>query len=58
MMVEQEGISDIKASVNVDIYRDTALRYLGKKYIHSKGIIIVERPLNLFTFSAALIISL
>lgn len=46
MMVEQEGISDIKASVNVDIYRDTALRYLGKKYIHSKGIIIVERPLN------------
>ena len=35
-MVEREGISEIKASVDVDIFRDTALRYLGKEYIYLK----------------------
>ena len=30
-MVEREEISDLKASVDVDIYRDTALRYLGEE---------------------------
>ena len=32
-MVEREDISDLKASVDVDIYRDTALRYLGEESI-------------------------
>ena len=33
-MVEREDISDLKASVDVDIYRDTALRYLGEERIY------------------------
>lgn len=33
-MVEREDISDFKASVDVDIYRDTALRYLGEERIY------------------------
>ena len=33
-MVERKDISDLKASVDVDIYRDTALRYLGEERIY------------------------
>ena len=33
-MVEREDISDLKASVDVDIYRDTALGYLGEERIY------------------------
>lgn len=33
-MVELEEISNFKAAVDVDIYRDTALRYLGEERIY------------------------
>lgn len=40
-MVEQEGIAEIKASVDVDIYRDTPLRYLGEKCFDFNGTVHV-----------------
>ena len=39
----QQDISDIKGS-GVDIFRDTALRYLGEYCIHYKGVMIILRP--------------
>lgn len=42
-MVEKQEFSDIKGS-DVDVFRDTALRYLGEDRIHCKIIVIIVGP--------------
>lgn len=41
-MVEQQDFSDINS--DVDVFRDTALRYLGEYCIHCKVIMTIVRP--------------